>query len=295
MRRTYLPPAVEAALLRMSAATIDRKLAPYRRQLKPRGLTTTRPGRLLKPHVPVRTFTPWDERHPGFTELDLVAHCGEATHGEYLHSLSLVDVATAWFEPRAVVNRSQRWVFEALTIIRDRLPFPLLGIDADNDSAFINTNLLAYCRAPRLTFTRSREYCKNDQAHVEERNGAVIRRLIGYERYEGEQAAAALNAVYDVLRLWINFFQPTMRLVAKERVGAKVIRRYDQARTPYQRVLEAPEVSPSATQALRALYQTLNPVQVRRELERHLATLWRHGLHSGGSVRQRAPETQVSR
>ncbi|MDQ7842188.1 MAG: hypothetical protein RB145_00370 [Armatimonadota bacterium] len=201
-------PAVEAALLRMSAATIDRKLAPYRRQLKPRGLTTTRPGRLLKPHVPVRTFTPWDERHPGFTELDLVAHCGEATHGEYLHSLSLVDVATAWFEPRAVVNRSQRRVFEALTIIRDRLPFPLLGIDADNDSAFINTN---------------------------------------------------------------------------------------QARTPYQRVLEAPEVSPSATQALRALYQTLNPVQVRRELERHLATLWRHGLHSGGSVRQRAPETQVSR
>lgn len=191
-------------------------------------------------------------------------------------------------------GQPQRRVFEALTIIRNRLPFPLLGIDADNDSAFINTNLLAYCRAQRLTFTRSREYRKNDQAHVEERNGAVIRRLIGYERYEGEQAAAALNAVYDVLRLWVNFFQPTMRLVAKERVGAKVIRRYDQARTPYQRVLEAPEVSPSAKQALRALYQTLNPVQVRRELERHLANLWRHGLHSGGSARQRAPETQVS-
>ncbi|MDR7486633.1 MAG: hypothetical protein QN187_15050 [Armatimonadota bacterium] len=117
----------------------------------------------------------------------MVAHCGESTHGKYVHSLSVVDIATAWFEPRAVVNRSQRHVFEALTIIRDRLPFPLLGIGADNDSAFINTNLLAYCRAQRLTFPRSREYRKNDQAHVEERHGAVIRRLIGYDRYEGEQ------------------------------------------------------------------------------------------------------------
>jgi hypothetical protein len=130
-----------------------------------------------------------------------------------------MDIATAWLEPHAVVNRSQRRVFEALTTGRAGLPFPLLGIDADNDSAFINANLLAYCRAQRLTFTRFREYRKNDQAHVEERNGAVIRRLIGYDRYAGEPAATVLNAVYDVLRLWINFFQPTMRLVAKERVG----------------------------------------------------------------------------
>ncbi len=289
-----LAPAVEAALLRMSTATIDRKLAPYRRQPKPRGLTTTRPGSLLKQHIPVRTFAQWDERRPGFTELDLVAHCGESTQGQYVQSLAVVDIATAWFEPRAVVNRSQRRVFGALTTVRDRLPFPLLGIDADNDSAFINTNLIAYCRAQRLTFTRSREYRKNDQAHVEERNGAVIRRLIGYDRYEGEPAATALNAVYDVLRLWINFFQPTMRLVAKERVGAKVIKRYDQAKTPYQRVLEAPEVSASAKHALRALYHTLNPIQLRRELDRRLENLWDHGLHSDLSMMQRAPETQVS-
>jgi len=190
---------------------------------------------------------------PAFTELDLVGHCGESTHGEHVQSLSVVDIATAWFEARAVVNRSQRRVFAALTTIRERLPFPLRGIDADNDSAFINANLIAYCQAQGLTFTRCREYRKNDQAHVEERNGAVIRRLIGYERYEGEPAAAALSAVYDVLRLWVNFFQPTMRLVAKERLGAKVIKRYDQAKTPYQRVLEAPEISASAKQALRAL------------------------------------------
>lgn len=208
--------------------------------------------------------------------------------------MSVVDIATAWFEARAVVNRSQRRVFAALTTIRERLPFPLRGIDADNDSAFINANLIAYCQAQGLTFTRCREYRKNDQAHVEERNGAVIRRLIGYERYEGEPAAAALSAVYDVLRLWVNFFQPTMRLVAKERLGAKVIKRYDQAKTPYQRVLEAPEISASAKQALRALYQTLNPIQLRREPGQRLKRLRDHGLvGSGLSMRQLSPETQV--
>lgn len=290
-----LPPRVKEALLRMSPATIDRKLVPYRRRPKPRGLTTTRPGSLLKPHIPLRTFAQWDERRPGFTEMDLVAHCGETLHGEFAHTLAVVDIATTWFEPQAVPNRSQRRVFQALTTIRDRLPFPLLGLDADNDNAFINAHLLAYCRAEHLTFTRAREYRKNDQAHIEERNGAVIRRLIGYDRYEGEPATAALNAVYEVLRLWINFFQPSMRLIAKQRVGASVHKRYDQARTPYQRLLDSPDVAAADKQALRDLYLTLNPIRIRDELDRRLQRLWTMGVESGSPMRQRAIESKVLR
>jgi hypothetical protein len=290
-----LPPRVKDALLRMSPATIDRKLAPARRRPKPRGLTTTRPGSLLKPHIPIRTFAQWEEHRPGFTEMDLVAHCGQTPHGEFVHTLTVVDIATTWFEPQAVPNRSQRQVFQALTAIRDRLPFPLLGLDADNDHAFINAHLLAYCRAEHLTFTRAREYRKNDQAHVEERNGAVIRRTIGYDRYEGEPATAALNAVYEVLRLWINFFQPSMRLVAKQRVGARVHKRYDQARTPYQRVLDSPAVSAADKQTLHDLYLTLNPIRIRDELDRRLQRLWTMSVELGSTMRQRGIESKVLR
>lgn len=142
----------------------------------------------------------WEDRRPGFVEIDLVAHGGESVHGEFVYTLGLVDVATGWFEASAVPTRSQRGVFAALQALRARLPFALLGIDSDNDNAFINDQLLRYCQAERLTFTRSREYRKNDQAHIEERNGAVIRRLIGYDRYEGEAATAAFNRLYEVQR-----------------------------------------------------------------------------------------------
>ncbi len=195
-----LAPAIKAPLLAMSPATIDRKLAPSRRRPQPRGLTTTSPGYLLKQHIPVRSFAEWEDRRPGFVEIDLVAHGGESVHGEFVYTLGLVDVATGWFEASAVPTRSQRGVFAALQALRARLPFALLGIDSDNDNAFINDQLLRYCQAERLTFTRSREYRKNDQAHIEERNGAVIRRLIGYDRYEGEAATAAFNRLYEVQR-----------------------------------------------------------------------------------------------
>ncbi len=292
----FLPPLLEALercgevalaseikglLLAMRPATIDRKLAPYRRRPQPRGFTTTSPGYLLKQHIPVRTFAQWDDRRPGFVEIDLVAHCGESVRGAFVYTLGLVDVATGWFEAYAVPTRAQRGVFAALQALRDRLPFALLGIDSDNDNAFINDQLLRYCQAERLTFTRSREYRKNDQAHIEERNGAVIRRLIGYDRYEGVAAAGAFNRVYEIQRLWTNFFQPTMKLATKERHGTKVIKRYDQARTPYQRVLDAPEVTQPYTQALREHYRTLNPIWTGQELQRRLENLWPHALRSG--------------
>lgn len=290
-----LPPPIKAELLLMSPATIDRKLAPYRRRLQPKGVPTTRPGALLKHHIPIRLYTPWDDRRPGFTEMDLVAHCGDSSHGEFVHTLALVDIATGWFEPDAVASRSQKRVFEAFTAIRERLPFPLLGIDSDNDNAFINDHLLRYCHAEQITFTRSRDYRKNDQAHIEERNGSVIRRTVGYDRYEGEPAAEAFTRVYAMLRLWINYFQPTMKLVAKTRVGAKVIKRYDRATTPYQRVLDSPHVSNAHKQALRDIYQTLNPRWIRAELDRRLQTLWSLASRSGLGMRQWVVESQVLR
>ena len=237
-------------------------------------MSTTRAGRLLKHQVPIRTFAEWDAARPGFTEIDLVAHGGDSAHGEYVHTLTLVDVATGWCEFRAVPYRSQRDVFAALQVQRERLPFPLLGIDSDNDGAFINAHLLRYCEAEHLTFTRSRPNKKNDQCHVEEKNGSVVRRTIGYDRYEGEPATRAFNALYDGLRLWVNFFQPSMKLVAKHRLGSTVRKTYDRPQTPYQRVLASPHVSEQDKQVLRDIFQALNPLALRQELDRRLEAVW---------------------
>jgi len=270
-----LEPEVKALLLQMSVATIDRKLQPARRQLKRRGLSTTKPGSLLREQIPIRTFADWNDARPGFTEMDLLAHCGQTTRGEYVISLSVVDIATGWWEGRATPYRSQVRVFAALELIRQRLPFPLLGIDSDNDAAFINAHLLRYCQREQITFTRCRPYKKNDQAHVEQKNWSVIRRLVGYDRLEGEEATAALNAAYDLLRLWNNFFQPSVKLIEKERHGAKVRKKYDQAKTPYQRVLESPHVAEADKEALRQVYLTLNPVALRRQLDERLDVVWK--------------------
>ena len=206
---------IKSSLLAMSAATIERKLQPARRRLKRRGLTTTRAGPLLKRQIPVRTFADWQDTRPGFTEVDLVGRCDDSTRGEYLNSVAMVDVATGWFECGAVTYRSQRDVFAALETMRTRLPLPLLGIDSDNDGAFINAHWLHCCQQEHITITRSRPYKKSDQAPVEQKNGSVVRRLVGYDRYKGQAATMVLNAAYDLLRLGINFFQPSMKLVEK--------------------------------------------------------------------------------
>ncbi len=155
-----------------------------RKRAKTPGLGTTKPGTLLKSAIPIRTFAEWDKVQPGFTEIDLVVHCGTTTCGEYLHSLTVTDVATGWTECVALRNRGQQTVFQALVLTRGRLPFPLRGIDSDNGSKFINAHLLRYCQNEALTFTRSRLYKKNDQAYVEQKNWSIVRQLVGYERYE---------------------------------------------------------------------------------------------------------------
>jgi hypothetical protein len=273
-----LPTPLKTLVLQASPATVERKLRPARRRRRGRGRSTTRAGALLKHQIPIRTFADWNEARPGFTEIDLVAHCGQSTRGEYLNTLSVVDVATGWLECGAVTYRSQREVFAALETLRQRLPFGLLGIDSDNDSAFLNDHLVRYCQQQQLTFTRARPYRKNDQAHVEQKNGSVVRNLVGYDRYEGVAATRALNAVYGVLRLWVNFFQPSMKLISKQRIGSKVRKQYDVAQTPYQRVLASSQVSQADKDTLRQQFLGLNPVAVRRTLEERLAVFWQRAV-----------------
>jgi len=231
-------------LLKISSASIDRYLRPSRCKSQ-HGLSTTKPGSLLKALIPVHTFTEWDEEQPGFMEIDLVAH------------------------------RSQQAVSTAIHHMRQRLPFCLLGIDSDNGSEFINDTLYPYCLDQKITFTRSRPYQKNDQAHVEQKNWSVVRHTVGYDRWETEQELAVLESVYDDLRLYINFFQPSFKLIAKERIGNRTRKRYDTAKTPYQRVLERKDVSLEAKAKLMNLYFQLNPAELRRQIDQKTAKLWK--------------------
>lgn len=255
-------------LLRISAASIDRLLRPARRKYELRERVGTKPGTLLKKQIPIRTFAEWDEQRPGFVEIDLVAHDGGLAAGDYCQTLDLTDIATTWTETQAVRNKAQAWVFAALKEMRQKLPFSLLGIDSDNGSEFINKDLVQYCQQQKLSFTRSRPYRKNDNCFVEQKNYSIVRRAVGYQRYDTEAQLALLNELYATLRLYTNFFQPTMKLKSKERVGSKVTKRYDQAQTPYQRVLAAAQVSAAAKERLRAKYQTLNPAALKRKLMR---------------------------
>jgi hypothetical protein len=265
---------VREHLLQMSAATIDRRLRPFRLQQR-RGLGTTKPGTLLKQQVPVQTYTPWDEQRLGFVEIDLVAHCGTTTAGHYVNTLTVTDVATGWTECAAVWGKGQAAVCGALEQIRDRLPFPLLGIDSDNGSEFLNAPLVRWCEQEQLTFTRSRPYWKNDQAHVEQKNWSVVRRLLGYDRYETEAELALLQRVYQGLRLWTNHWQPVLKLIGKEREGAKVRKQYDTALTPYRRVLASAGLAPEARARLEHEHAASGPTAVWQEVEAARAALWR--------------------
>lgn len=267
-------PEVGQALIAMSAATIDRRLQPFRRQRRPHGLGTTKPGTLLRQQVPVHTFTPWQDQRPGFAEIDLVGHCGSSTAGHYLNTLTVTDVATGWTECQGIWGKGQAAVFGALERVRGVLPFPLLGIDSDNGSEFLNAHLVRYCAAEQVTFTRSRAYHKNDQAHVEQKNWSVVRQRLGYDRYESEAALAQLNAIYGLLRIWTNHWQPVLKLIGKERHGAKVIKHHDTARTPYRRVLDAGILTDAARAALESEHASWGPAGLRQTLDEAVQELW---------------------
>jgi len=271
----HLPEETKMLLLQMSRSTIDRCLAPARFEHPLYGLSTTRPGSLLKKAIPVRTFTPWDEDQPGFLEIDLVAHCGGTMEGQFLYTLTCVDLSTGWIECLPVRRRTEQAVFEAIQVMRTLLPFLLLGLDSDNGGEFINDLLYQYCLSQKITFTRSRPYQKNDQAHVEQKNWSVVRRLIGYDRFETEEEYLLLQSIYADLRLYANFFQPVLKLVSKEHVDKKLIKRYDTAATPFQRVLAAKEIPLETKAHLTNLYVQLNPVQLRSSIDAKVAKLWK--------------------
>jgi hypothetical protein len=268
-----LSPETEAKLLNLSPATMDRMLKPVRNAFKLKGISTTKPGTLLKSQVPIRTFSDWDDKQPGFLEIDLVAHCGGSARDMFIYSLNLTDVSTGWTEPVAVMGRAEIRVFGGLKTVEARLPFPVLGLDSDNDSAFINGELIHYCEAKHITFTRCRPYRKNDQAYVEQKNYSVVRRVIGYARYDTDEQLILINQIYVSLRLYINFCLPVMKLIRKERLGSRVKKWYDEAKTPYQRLLEAKTLTAGQKDSLNRQYAKLNPAELRRNLNRRLKKL----------------------
>jgi len=268
-----LSPETKELLLHISRSSIDRCLA-HARFNKPRGLSTTKPGTLLKKNIPVRTFADWNEDQPGFMEVDLVAHCGESAAGQFLYTLTCTDLCTGWTEPIALPRRSQEAVCNSIKTMRQDLPFDLLGIDSDNGSEFINDLLYHYCLDEKITFTRSRPYKKNDQAHVEQKNWSVVRHVVGYDRLESSEQYALLEDIYADLRLYVNFFQPVLKLISKERIVNKVICKYDIAKTPYQRVMERKEVSLARKAHLLNLYLHLNPAELRRRIDEKILQLW---------------------
>ncbi len=264
-------------LLSMSPATADRILRPYRK-LERHGLSTTRAGTLLKKQIPIRTFQDWNEAKAGFMEADLVAHCGSHADGSFLYTLTLTDIATGWTEFQPLLNRTQEAVVAALKRVQHLLPFPLLGIDTDNGAEFINVELLAFCEQAQITFTRGRPRRSNDQCYVEQKNGQIVRQVVGYDRFEGLLTYRQLTELYRALRVYVNCFQPSMKLQAKEREGSKVRRTYDQAQTPMQRLLASSILSPQKQHELLRITEALDPLRLLTQLEHLQKALWRHAV-----------------
>ncbi|MDO9508733.1 MAG: hypothetical protein Q7I97_05240 [Thermovirgaceae bacterium] len=254
-------------LLQMSASTIDRLLKDTRRGEK-RGISTTRPGQLLKKSIPIRTFSDWNEESPGFFEVDTVSHCGESAAGTYLSTLTITDVYSGWTEERGLAGKLAEAVVEALEEMQKTLPVTIQGLDSDNGSEFINQTVQDYCETKNITFTRGRRYKKNDQCYVEQKNGSMVRTFIGYERYENRKAKNIMNLMYPLLSDFVNFFQPSMKLESKDKRNGKTRRKYLEAKTPYRRLLESGVLGEKKKAELEKRYESLDPVTLQKEISR---------------------------
>jgi len=260
---------VDRKLTTMSASTIDRLLKKEKDRYRlGKGRKGTKPGTLLKNQIPIRTFADWDNAVPGFTECDLVGHDGGNSSGDYVQSLNFVDIATCWDVTAACKNKAQVHVFRMLKAIVARFPFAVLGIDSDNGSEFINAHMLKYCLKNEITFTRSRAYKKNDSCFVEQKNYSVVRRSVGYLRYDTDEELRTLNELYIYLDSYVNYFQPVLKLISKTRVGSKVTKKYDKAKTPFRRVLESKSIDDKIKKSLKREYDRLNPVGLKRNITR---------------------------
>jgi hypothetical protein len=264
-----------ALLVSMSAATIDRLLANERAALSFRGRSHTKPGTLLKSQIPVRTWAEWSEDLPGFVEIDLVGHEGGNSSGEFCCTLTVTDIATGWTVNRSVKNKAAIWVFEAIEHVVAQFPFPILGIDSDNGSEFINAHLLAYCTEHRITFTRSRPGNKNDGAHVEQKNWTHVRELVGYLRFDTDTELALLNQIWELDQTFTNYLLAQQKIVFKQRNGSKVTKRYDEARTPFERAMARTTVTGNDRVAMQEAMDTVRPGHLYREI-RSLTTQLEH-------------------
>lgn len=270
-RHLELDPEVRQRLLKVSATTIDRLLFVIRKTAHPH--KKKRKPKKVSKQVPIRTFADWDQPVPGYLEIDFVAHGGGSMEGNFIQTLVGTDVCSEWIECIPLLAREQSLVVEALDVLCRQFPFPLLGIDSDNDSAFINDTLLLYCETHGIKFTRSRPFRKNDQAWVEQKNGAVVRRFVGYDRFSGVVAGQALAHLYQNVRLYVNYFQPSFKLREKERQGAKVKRWYDKPTTPSNRLLNHPNIEELTKKRLQVQRMQLDPVRLLHQIRDSQAAL----------------------
>jgi hypothetical protein len=269
-----LSPEDKEMLLTASAATLDRLLAPARREVRLRGRSTTKPGTILRNQIPVRTFADWNDDRPGFLEIDLVAHCGESNSGEYINTLNMTDISTGWTVSTAFMGRSERFCVAAIDEVRPLLPFAVLGLDSDNGSEFINYHLKSYCERNKITFTRSRPWKKNDSAHIEQKNWDVVRKMIGYGRLDNNEQLDMLKRIYNLLGLYQNYFQPSRKLQGKTRIGAKLRKKYDRAQTPLQRLLSRDDIPDMLKDRLQNTFHELNPAQLLRTINELICELY---------------------
>ncbi|URA10268.1 integrase catalytic domain-containing protein [Thermospira aquatica] len=253
-------------LRHISASSIDRLLKHERKKLEIKGRKGTKPGTLLKQQIAIRTWAEWDENCPGFMEIDLVAHEGGNSRGDFAQTLNMVDVWSGWTELVAIKNKASKWVREAIEKVQRRLPFDLRGIDSDTGAEFINHPLRDWCEKHQIKFTRGRSSRSNDNCYVEQKNYSIVRQNVGYFRYDTEEEVYYLNRLYAYLRLYANFFQPVMKMTEKKRIGSKVQKKHDDIKTPYQRLLESSYVSEAQKERLTRLYKALDLFHLRQKI-----------------------------
>jgi hypothetical protein len=276
---------IKEKLAKISPSSIDRYLKKDKEKMRLKGKSGTKPMDSLKSRIPIRTFYTSEERKkPGFWQIDTVHHCGQATVGQYLHTLTVTDVASGWIELRSLLNNAHKWTFEALADIKSTLPLPILEFHSDNGSEFINNATEAWCKNQGLKFTRSRDHKKNDNCFVEQKNGAVVREYIGYDRLEGLEELALLSAVYRPLVPLLNFFMPTQKLKSKTRIGSKEIKVYDEPRSPFQRLIESSQLHQDIKNSLLAQIALYNPVLLQHNVNKAILRL-RQRIAQGNRIK----------
>lgn len=290
--KVIVHPRQTKLLMHISASTIDRLLKHLRASSHKWGLSTTKPGSLLKRHIPI-AIDQWDESRPGYLEADTVAHCGTSADGTFVFTLNCIDMATGWREQRATFGKGEVGILKALKDVEATLPFKIRGFDCDNGTEFLNWPILKYFthRKRPVKFTRSRPYQKNDNAHVEEKNWTLVRQYIGYQRMAKPQLAEELNALYrSEWRMMMNFFIPSTKLLSKRREGEHIIKRYDMPKTPYQRVIEHPLINPKTKRRLTQLFESLNPFVLQHAVDKKIKHLTKQAEPLPRYVRKQAVE-----